>query len=99
VTIKERAFAMSRATISSLAAENNIARSVALLHLNDTGILRDPTNLTFDYNEASAAIKLRLDEARIKGNRVAGGPHRAVLRHRRDAESDKLDLGYPFKRS
>ncbi|MCW2284901.1 hypothetical protein M2323_002745 [Rhodoblastus acidophilus] len=64
--------AVTRATISALAAENHIARSVALRHLNDAGIFRDPNDKTFDHDEASAAIKLRLDEDRINGNRVAG---------------------------
>jgi hypothetical protein len=74
----------ARATITQLAEENHIARSVALRHLKDAGIPRDPTNKTFNHAEASEAIRLRLDEARIIGNRNAG---RASQGHSLDDEA------------
>ncbi len=61
----------ARATITELAAENHIARNIALQHLKDAGIARNPKDRTFNHTDASEAIRLRLDEARVVGNRNA----------------------------
>ena len=62
----------ARATISQLAAESHIARNIALQHLKDAGIPRNPKDKTFNHAGASEAIRLRIDEARTIGNRNAG---------------------------
>lgn len=61
-----------RATITELAEEFHIARSVALRHLQDAGVPRDTKDLTFAYAAAAEAIRIRLDEAKITGHRNAG---------------------------
>jgi len=61
----------NRATITELAAEFHIARSVALRYLTDAGIPRDAKK-TYDFDDAAEAIQRRKDEATTDGNRLAG---------------------------
>lgn len=87
-----------RATITDLAAEHHIARDRAKAILDRAGVKRSSVDLTYDADDAAAAIKAALNPHVVAGNRAAGRVndksevaehHVALALSKRDAEAER----------